>query len=190
MESVMSGVGQAVDAVRIARAEAATAAANVQSTIGTVQTLATLLSTQTEEAIMKAMSKMEARVQQVSSYSDAQTSQATATLRQQLESEIVFVAVSPDEMATKHTHNAEARIRCGVEAELQKNQADMCHEVERTRTAMDNIATRLDQLTTQLNEYRPVQEATVVSQGENLSTNIKTRLQSHSSRLDNFAQLL
>ena len=94
-------------------------------------------------------------MQQVASYSDAQTSQATATLRQQLESEIVSVAASTDETATKRTHDAEARIRRDVEAELQKNQADTRREVEQTRTAVDNIATRLDQLTTQLNEYRP-----------------------------------
>ena len=62
--------------------------------------------------------------------------------------------------------------------------------MEKTRTAVDNIATRLDQLTTQLNEYRPAQEATVVAQGEKLSSNVETRLQSHSSRLDNFAQSL
>ena len=99
---------------------------------------------------------MEARVQQVASYSDTQTSQATATLRQQLESEIASIAASADETATKRTYEAEARIQHDVEAELQKNQADTRREVEQTRTAVDNIATRLDQLTTQLNEYRPV----------------------------------
>ena len=57
-------------------------------------------------------------------------------------------------------------------------------------TAVDNIATTLDQLTTQLNEYKPAQEATVAAQGEKLSSNVETRLQSHSSRLDNFAQSL
>ena len=91
-ESVMSGVGQVADAVRVARAEAATAAPNAQRVMGTVQTLAKSLSAHTEEATTKAMSKMEARVQQVASCSDAQTSQATGTLQQQLESEIVSIA--------------------------------------------------------------------------------------------------
>ena len=58
----MSGIGQVVDAVRIARAEVATAAANVQSAIGTVQTIATSLSAHTDAATTKAMSKMEERV--------------------------------------------------------------------------------------------------------------------------------
>ena len=70
-ESAISGVGQVADAVRVARAEAATAAANAQSAIGTVQTLATSLSVHTEEMTAKAVSEMEARVQQVASYSDA-----------------------------------------------------------------------------------------------------------------------
>ena len=59
-----------------------TAAVNAQSAIGTVQTIATSLSAHTGAVAAKAMSKMEARMQQVASYSDAQTSQATATLRQ------------------------------------------------------------------------------------------------------------
>ena len=75
----MSGVGQVADAVRIARAEAATAAVNAQSAIGAVQTIATSLSAHTDAATAKAMSEMEARVQQVASYSDVQTSQATTT---------------------------------------------------------------------------------------------------------------
>ena len=176
-ESAIFGVGQVAYAVHIARAEAAMAAVNAQSAIGTVQTLTTSLSAHTEEATAKVVSKMEARVQQIASYSDAQMSQATATLRQQLESELVSVAASADETATKHMHDAEARIRRSVEAELQKNQADTRREVEQTRTAVDDIATRLDQLTTQLNEYRPVQEATVAAQGEKLSSNVETRLQ-------------
>ena len=76
----MSGVGQVADAVRIARAEVATVAANAQSAIGTVQTIATSLFAHTDAATAKAMSEMEARMQQVASYSDAQTSQATDTL--------------------------------------------------------------------------------------------------------------
>ena len=59
-------------------------------------------------------------MRQVASYSDAQTSQATATLRQQLEAEIVSVASSADETAAKRMHDAEERIRRNVEAELQK----------------------------------------------------------------------
>ena len=78
----MSGIGQVADAMRIARAEAATAATNAQSVIGTIQTTATSLSAHTDAATMKAMSEMEVRVQQVASYSDVQTSQATTTLWQ------------------------------------------------------------------------------------------------------------
>ena len=61
------------------------------------------LSTHTDAATAKAMSEMEACVQQVASYLDAQTSQAIAMLRQQLESEMVSVVVSTNEMAAKRT---------------------------------------------------------------------------------------
>ena len=82
VESATSGVGQVTDAMRIARAEVVTVVANAQSAIGTLQTLATSLSTHRDVAAAKAMSEMEARVQQVASYSDAQMSQAIATLWQ------------------------------------------------------------------------------------------------------------
>ena len=73
---------------------------------------------------------------------------------------------------------------------MSKYQAYARQETEKTCTAVDNIATRLDQLATQLNEYRPAQEATVMAQGEELSTNIKMRLQLQSSHLANFAESL
>ena len=88
------------------------------------------------------------------------------------------------------TREAEKQIQRDVEAELQKLQANTHQEAENTRTAMDNLAAKLDQLTTQLNEYRPAQESTVAAQGEQLSTNVEMRLQLQSSRLDNFAATL
>ena len=116
----MSGVGQVTDAMRIARAEVATAAANAQSAIGTVQIIAVSLSAHTDVATAKAMSEMEVCVQQVASYLDVQTSQATAMLRQQLESEMVSVVASVDETVVRHTRDAKERIRHEVEAKLQQ----------------------------------------------------------------------
>ena len=151
---------------------------------------ATLLSAHTDAATAKAMSEMEARVQQVASYSDAQTSQAAATLRQELESGMVSVAASADETAAKRTRDAEERIRREVEAKLQQEQATTRHQTDETCTAVEDIAAKLDQLTEQLNEYRPAQEATVTSQGERLSVGVEERFELQSSRLDNFAQSL
>ena len=186
----MSGVGQVADAVRIARAEAATAAANAQSSIGMVQTIAMSLSTHTDVATAKAMSEMEACVQQIASYSDAQTSQAAATLRQELELGMVSVAASADETVAKRTCDAEERIRREVEAKLQQEQATARQQTDETRTAVEDIAAKLDQLTKQLNEYKPAQEAAVMAQGERLSAGVEKRLELQSSRLDNFDQSL
>ena len=58
------------------------------------------------------------------------TSQATATLRQQLESEIVSIVSSIDETITKRIQEAEERIRRNVETELQKNQVAARREAE------------------------------------------------------------
>ena len=92
-----------------------------------------------------------------------------------------------------HTREAEEQVRCDVEDELQKYRANTHQQAKKTRTGVDNIATRLDQLTTQLNEYRPAQEVIeviVAAQGEKLSTNVEMRLQLQSSRLENFAESL
>ena len=178
----MSGIGQVTDAARIARAEAVTVAANVQSAIGTVQAIATLLSTHTDAVTAKAMSEMEARAQQVASYSDAQTSQATATLRQQVESEMVSIVASAEETAIRRTRDAKEHIRRKVEAKLQQEQATTRQQTDETRTAVGDIATKLDQLPKQLNEYKPAQEATVTAQGERLSADVEKRLELQSSQ--------
>ena len=109
-ESALFGIGQVSDVVRIARAEAAMAATNAQSAMGTVQTLTTSFSAHTKAATVKAMGEMEKHVQYVASYSDAQTSQAIATLRQQIESKLVSVVASEDETAAKRTWEVEERI--------------------------------------------------------------------------------
>ena len=79
--SAMSGIGEVADAVCVVRAEAAMAVADSQNAMGIVQTLAMSFSAHTKAATVKAMGEMEKRAQQVASYSDAQMSQATATLR-------------------------------------------------------------------------------------------------------------
>ena len=61
-ESALSGIGQVIDAVRVARAEVATAAANTQSAIGMVHTLATSFSAEAEVATAKVVGKMEESV--------------------------------------------------------------------------------------------------------------------------------
>ena len=74
-------------------------------------------------------------------------------------------------------HEAKQWIRRNVKAEMQKLQADVRQEAEKMCTAVDTIVTKLEQLTTQLNEYKPTQELTVAVQGEQLSTNVEMRLQ-------------
>ena len=171
-ESAISGVGQIADAVRIARAEAAMAAANVQSAIGTVQTLATSLSAHMDVATAKAMSEMEARMQQVASYLDAQNVSgychvtAAARIRK---SEMVSVAASVDEMAVRRTRDVEERIRREVEAKLQQEQATTyVNKLMRHARLLGTLQQSLIKLTKQLNDYKPTQEATVIAQGERL----------------------
>ena len=113
------------------------------------------LSTQTEATKAMTASEIEERVRQVASYSDAQTTRATTQLKEQLESEIAIVMLSAAESSAMHTHEAKQWIRCNVKAEMQKLQADTRQDAEKTHTAVDTIAAKLEQLTTQLNEYKP-----------------------------------
>ena len=68
---------------------------------------------------------------------------------------MVSVAASVDETAAKHTRDAKECIRREVEAKLQQEQATTRQQTDETRTAIEDIAAKLDQLTNQLNEYRP-----------------------------------
>ena len=80
--SVMSGIRQVVDEVRMARAEATSASTDAQSAIGTVRTLAALPSAQMEVTKAMTASEIAERVCQVASYSDAQMTQATTQLKE------------------------------------------------------------------------------------------------------------
>ena len=84
--------------------------------------------------------------------------------------------LSAAETSAMRVREAEQQIRCDVEAEMQKLQADEGQEAEYTRTLVDNLASKLEQLTTQLNEYKPAQEVTLAVQGEQLSMNVEMRL--------------
>ena len=79
--SAIFGIGQVVDEVRIAYAEATSTVTDTQSVIGIVRTLATSLFSQTEATKATTMSEMEERGCQVASYSDAQMSRAAINLR-------------------------------------------------------------------------------------------------------------
>ena len=103
---------------------------------------------------------------------------------------MVSVVAIADETVAKHTRDTEEHIRRKVEAKLQQEQATTHQQTDETRTAIEDIAAKLNQLTKQLNEYRPLQEATVMAQGERLSAGVEKRLELQSSRLDNFAQSL
>ena len=103
---------------------------------------------------------------------------------------MVPVAASADETATKRTCDGEECIRREVEAKLQQEQLTMRQQTDETRTAVEDIAAKLDQLMKQLNKYRPVQETTVTAQGKRLAAGAEKRLELQSSRLDNFAQSL
>ena len=81
----------------------------------------------------------------------AHTTRTTSQLREQLKSKITTFAPSAAESSAMRTREAKKRIRHDVEAELQKLQTDTCQKAEDARTAVDNLAAKLEQLTTQLN---------------------------------------
>ena len=71
-----------------------------------------------------------------------------------------------------------------------KNKRLRVNRLMRHTWLLGDIAAKLDQLTKQLNEYKPAQEATVTAQGERLSADAEQRLELQSSRLENFARSL
>ena len=77
-----------------------------------------------------------------------------------------------------------------MEAKFQQEQANMRQKTDETCTAIGDIAAKLDQLTKQLNEYKPAQEATMMAQVERLFADVEKRLELQSSRLDKFSQSL
>ena len=87
-ESTASEVGQVANEVRQVRLEVEAVVTQMESAKGTIASQVALFSAQAEASATRVADVMEERVQQLTAYSDAQTSRVTARVTQRLESEI------------------------------------------------------------------------------------------------------
>ena len=187
-ESAISGVGQVADEVRKARMEAAAAAAEAESAKGTIRSQAASLSAHAEASAAKAVEVMEGRVQQLAHESGVHTSCVAEEVTQRLEAEINTAATSTAATAQTQMREAVDVMRRELQAQMEQNLAESRRKEQEAQETVKKIASELEQLTKQLNQFKPVREADAVARETQLSSDVDARLQLQVQRVDNLTE--
>ena len=187
-ESAISGVGQVADEVRKARMEAAAATAEAESAKGTIHSQAASLSAHAEASAAKAVEVMEGRVQQLAHESGIHTSRVTEEVTQRLEAEINAAVTSTAATAQAQMREAVDVMRRELQAQMEQNLAESHRKEQEAQETVKKIASELEQLTQQLNQFKPVREADAVARETQLSSDVDARLQLQVQRVDNLTE--
>ena len=187
-ESAMSGVGRVADETRRAREVAEAAIAEAKSVHGEVQSKVASLTARADASAAHAVEVLSGRVQEVAEQSQVQTSRVAVAVAQQLEKEIEAAASSTAATAEIHTRTAVEGMRRDVQAQIEQTRADAQRRDEETQKTIQQIAAGLEQLTKQLNDFRPVNVEHVGVAQKQVSENIEQRLNLQSNRIDDVTE--
>ena len=93
-------------------------------------------------------------------------------------------------MAQTETHEAIDAMRCKLQAQMERNTAESHRREQEAQDAVHKIASELEQLTKQLNPYKPICEADAVARETQMSGDVDARLQLQSQRVDNLTEFV
>ena len=117
-----------------------------------------------------------------------QTSRVAVAVAQQLEKEIEAAASSTAATAEIHMCTAVEGMRRDVQAQIEKTRVDAQRRDEETQKTIQQIAAGLEQLTKQLNDFRPVNVEHVGVAQQQVAENVEQRLNLQSNRIDNVTE--
>ena len=117
-------------------------------------------------------------------YSDAQTLRIAAEVMQQLESEIVAAATSTTAAANVNTHTVVEEVCRDVHTQLEQTRADALCRDEEVQHRVEQISAQLQQLTEQLNKFRPASEKAVGVVQTQVSKQLQQRFNIQNERID------
>ena len=102
---------------------------------------------------------------------EAKTSRTVGTVVQQLEQEIATAAT-----AKITTRTAVEGMRRDVQAQIDQNRADTLHKIEEAQRKVEQVSNELQELTTQLNQFKPASAQTVNVAQNKLSEEFQQQL--------------
>ena len=109
-------------------------------------------------------------------------------MAQQLEKEIEAAASSTAATAEIHTRTVVEGMRRDVQAQIEKTRVDTQRRDEETQKTIQQIAAGLEQLTKQLNDFRPVNVEHVGVAQQQVAKNVEQRLNLQSNRIDHVTE--
>ena len=155
-ESAMSDVGHIVDETHCAHEVAEAAIAEARSMHGEVQSKVASLMARADASTVHTVEVFSGRVREVAEHLEVQTSRVAEAVTQQLEREIEAATTSTATMVEVQTRTAVEGMRRDVQEQIEQNRANAQHRDEDTQKTIQQIAAGLEQLTKQLNDFRPM----------------------------------
>ena len=151
--SAFYGVSAITQETRRAQSVAEATAAEARSVRGEVENKVAKLTHHAEASISQAANVLFSQVQQVVAQTSTEMSRIAEKVTQQLESEINATASSTAVAAEVNTRAAVEGMRRDVQSQLDQIYEDSRHREEEMRRQMDEVATGLEILTKQLNDF-------------------------------------
>ena len=151
---------------------------------GEVQSKVASLTARADASVAHAIEVLSRCVQEVAEHSQAQTSRIVVAAAQQLEKEIEAAATSTAMTTEIQTRTAVEGMRRDVQAQLDQTRADVQHRDAQNQKTMQQIAAGLENLTKQLNDFRPMNVEHVGDVQQQVSDKFEQRLNLQSSRID------
>ena len=150
--------------------------AKVKSVQGEVASQAASLWAHADASTAHAVEVLSGCVQEVVMHSEAQASRVAKMVTRQLEGEIQAVVASATMNANINVRTMVEGMRREVQAQIEQNRVKAQRRDEETQQMVNKIFAGLEQLTKQLNEFRPASEANVGGVQKQVSEQFEQRL--------------
>ena len=151
---------------------------------GEVQSRVASLTAQAEASAAHGVEVLSGHMQEVAEHSQAQTSRVAEAVALKLEKEIEAAAMSTAATAEIQRRIAVEGMCCDVQAQLDQSRADVHRRDAENQKTIQQIAAGLENLTKQLNEFRPMNVEHVGVAQQQVTEQFDQRLNLQSFKID------
>ena len=183
-ELAMSGVGHITGETCHARGIVEAAITKARFVHDEVESRIASLEVQAEASMAQVEGAVSKRIKEMAAHSEAETLRVVGSIAQRLEKEIEATAVSAAMMSERNMRMAVDDVRKEVQVQLVQNRVDLERRHEKTKKTVEKVAVGLEELTRQLNAYKPASAENVGDVQKNLSEQVAQKLSVQQQRMD------
>ena len=160
----------------------------MKSMHGEVQSRVALLVAQAEASTAHVVDVLSKRVSEVAAQSEVQASHIVGTVAQRLEKDIEAAVVRAVVTSERHTRSVVHGLREEVKAHMVQTRSDLERKQEKMQHSVAQMAAGLEELTKQLNTFKPASAKAVGSLQENLSKEVAQKVAMSEQRISGLSQ--